>query len=116
MSEIKGVTSAYQLFQREKHAEVKASIEVRWASLDGRSLVQFLDGLLVSLCLLRELHDRRSGKTPETLLRCHQNVFGGSLTQIRRPGYFPFELQQQEAVGARSRYGLAPSSTLIVVP
>lgn len=28
MSEIKAATSAYQLFQREKHAEVKASLEV----------------------------------------------------------------------------------------
>lgn len=28
MSEIKAATSAYQLYQREKHAEVKASLEV----------------------------------------------------------------------------------------
>lgn len=28
MSEIKPATSAYQLFQKEKHAEVKAALEV----------------------------------------------------------------------------------------
>lgn len=28
MSEIKAATSAYQLYQREKHAEIKASLEV----------------------------------------------------------------------------------------
>lgn len=28
MSEIKAVTSAYQLFQKEKHGEIKAALEV----------------------------------------------------------------------------------------
>lgn len=37
MSEVKPATSAYQLFQRQKHAEVKAALEVRGDYVSSRN-------------------------------------------------------------------------------